>query len=50
MRHAEYTAIFAMRGPPCDVARIEASLRPLLADTARALLLQLYPDAFVEAT
>ena len=49
MRHAEYTAIFAMRGPPCDAARIEASLRALLADTAKALLLQLYPDAFVEA-
>jgi hypothetical protein len=47
-RRAEYTAIFAMRGPPCDVARIEASLRPLLADTVRALLAQLYPDASLE--
>lgn len=49
-RHAEFAAIFAMRGPPCDVERIEASLRALLADTARALLLTLYPDAFHEET
>ena len=49
-RHAEYAVIFAMRGPPCAVDRIEASLRALLADTAKALLLQLYPDAFIEAT
>jgi hypothetical protein len=48
-RHEEYAAIFAMRGPPCDVDRIEASLHALLADTARVLLLQLYPDAFREA-
>jgi hypothetical protein len=50
VRRTEYAAIFAMRGPPCDTTRIEASLRPLFADTAKALLLQLYPDAFVEAT
>ncbi len=44
-RREEFAAIFAGRGPQCDVTRNTDALQPLLAETARAVLAELYPAA-----
>ncbi len=45
-RREPLAAIFAERGPRCDGVRVAEALQPLLAQTARAVLEELYPDAF----
>ncbi len=44
-RRADFSSLWSLRGPPCDAARVDGQLQALLAQTARALLLELYPDA-----
>lgn len=49
-RRAKYVAVFAQRGPACDPEAATLALRPLLAETARATLSELYPDALAAGT
>ncbi|MCC7328323.1 MAG: DUF3482 domain-containing protein [Burkholderiales bacterium] len=47
-RAEAYAAVWAQRGADCEIERVVAALAPLLGDTARALLRDLYPAAFTD--
>ena len=49
-RRAAFVAVFAQRGPACDPAAAAPALQPLLADSARAILRELYPEALAGGT
>ena len=45
-RRAAFAGVFALRGQAAEVAPAAEALTPLLAETARAVLAELYPAAF----
>ena len=44
-RGAAFAEVWARRGPTCEAAAVAAALEPLMSDTARAVLADLYPAA-----
>ncbi|HVE50287.1 MAG TPA: DUF3482 domain-containing protein [Casimicrobiaceae bacterium] len=44
-RSASFTAAWSQRQPECNVDSLVATLRPLIFDTTRDVLIALYPDA-----
>ena len=44
-RRTEFAGVFALRGPAAEVAPTAEALAPVLAETARAVLADLYPAA-----
>ena len=49
-RRAAFAEVWAQRGPACDSAVVAAALVPLLGETARAVLADLYPAALAAGT